>query len=99
MVRRAHEYAEAYARLLLEGAPQRKRPPEIAPEATMHVWVAHVVKARRKRLVLCQHSSEGIDSEIGLGRAEVHVVYALAENALVDAQHRPDSLRGRIVVE
>lgn len=36
MVRRAHEHAEAYARILLEGAPQRKRPPEIAPEATMH---------------------------------------------------------------
>ncbi|HEY5287028.1 MAG TPA: TetR/AcrR family transcriptional regulator [Solirubrobacteraceae bacterium] len=36
MVRRAHEHAEAYARLLLEGAPQRKRPPQITPEATMH---------------------------------------------------------------
>jgi AcrR family transcriptional regulator len=36
MVRRAHEHAEAYARLLLEGAPQRRRPPEITPEATMH---------------------------------------------------------------
>jgi len=36
MVRRAHEHAGAYARLLLDGAPQRKRPPEITPEATMH---------------------------------------------------------------
>jgi AcrR family transcriptional regulator len=36
MTRRLHEHAGAYARLLLDGAPQRKRPPAITPEATMH---------------------------------------------------------------
>ncbi len=36
MARRAHEHAAAYARLLLEGAPQRRRPPKIAPEAAVH---------------------------------------------------------------
>jgi AcrR family transcriptional regulator len=36
MARRTHEHAGAYARLLLDGAPQRKRPPTITPEATVH---------------------------------------------------------------
>jgi AcrR family transcriptional regulator len=36
MTRRTHEHAGAYARLLLDGAPQRRRPPPIAPEATVH---------------------------------------------------------------
>jgi AcrR family transcriptional regulator len=36
MARRADEHAGAYARLLLEGAPQRRRPPKIAPEASVH---------------------------------------------------------------
>jgi AcrR family transcriptional regulator len=36
MARRTHEHAGAYARLLLEGAPQRRRPPSITPEATVH---------------------------------------------------------------
>jgi AcrR family transcriptional regulator len=36
MARRTHEHASAYARLLLDGAPQRRRPPVIAPEATVH---------------------------------------------------------------
>jgi AcrR family transcriptional regulator len=36
LVRRTHEHASAYARLLLEGAPQRRRPPAIAPEAIVH---------------------------------------------------------------
>jgi AcrR family transcriptional regulator len=36
MIRRLHEHAGAYAHLLLDGAPQRKRPPTITPEATMH---------------------------------------------------------------
>jgi AcrR family transcriptional regulator len=36
MTRRLHEHAGAYARLLLDGAPQRKRPPAITPEATVH---------------------------------------------------------------
>ncbi len=35
MAKRAHEQAGAYARLMLDGAPQRRRPPEIAPEATI----------------------------------------------------------------
>ncbi len=34
MAKRTHEQAGAYARLMLDGAPQRKRPPAIAPEAT-----------------------------------------------------------------
>jgi AcrR family transcriptional regulator len=36
MARRANEHAAAYARLLLDGAPQRRRPPNIALEATVH---------------------------------------------------------------
>jgi AcrR family transcriptional regulator len=36
MTRRIHEHAGAYARLLLDGAPQRRRPPAITPEATVH---------------------------------------------------------------
>jgi AcrR family transcriptional regulator len=36
MTRRTHAHASAYARLLLDGAPQRRRPPAIAPEATVH---------------------------------------------------------------
>jgi AcrR family transcriptional regulator len=36
MARRTHEHAGAYARLLFDGAPQRRRPPEIAPEAIVH---------------------------------------------------------------
>lgn len=36
MARRTHEHAGAYARLLLHGAPQRRRPPQVAPEAAVH---------------------------------------------------------------
>jgi AcrR family transcriptional regulator len=36
MARRTCEHANAYARLLLEGSPQRKRPPEVTPEATIY---------------------------------------------------------------
>jgi AcrR family transcriptional regulator len=36
MARRTHEHAAGYARLLLDGAPQRRRPPAIAAEATAH---------------------------------------------------------------
>jgi AcrR family transcriptional regulator len=36
MSRRINEHAGAYARLLFDGAPQRRRPPEVAPEAIMH---------------------------------------------------------------
>jgi AcrR family transcriptional regulator len=36
MARRAHEHVGAYARLLLDGAPQRRRPAPIAPEAAVH---------------------------------------------------------------
>jgi energy-coupling factor transporter ATP-binding protein EcfA2 len=36
IARRMHEHARAYERLLLDGAPQRRRPPHIAREATIH---------------------------------------------------------------
>jgi hypothetical protein len=36
MTRRGHEHVGAYARLLLEGAPQRRRPSRIVPEAIVH---------------------------------------------------------------
>jgi AcrR family transcriptional regulator len=36
MVRRMYEHTGAYARLLFDGAPQRRRPPPIAPEAITH---------------------------------------------------------------
>lgn len=35
MAKRVHEQAGTYARLMLEGAPQRRRPPAITPEATV----------------------------------------------------------------
>lgn len=35
MVKRVHEQADAYARLMFDGAPQRKRPPAITPQATV----------------------------------------------------------------
>lgn len=35
MTRRAHEHAVSYTRLLLDGAPQRRQPPQIAPEAAV----------------------------------------------------------------
>jgi AcrR family transcriptional regulator len=36
MAKRTHEHVAAYTRLLLEDAPQRRRPPEVAPEAAVH---------------------------------------------------------------
>jgi AcrR family transcriptional regulator len=36
MTRRMHEHATGYTRLLLDGAPQRRRPPAVAPEAAVH---------------------------------------------------------------
>jgi AcrR family transcriptional regulator len=36
MARRTHEHACAYARLLFNGAPQRRRPPAVVPEAIVH---------------------------------------------------------------
>lgn len=50
MARRAHEHTAAYARLLLDGAPQRRRPPRIAPEtATQGLFeIAFHHAARRK---------------------------------------------------
>jgi len=36
MSERTHEHVAGYTRLLLEDAPQRRRPPEVAPEAAMH---------------------------------------------------------------
>lgn len=36
MTKRMHEHVSGYTRLLLEDAPQRRRPPEIAPEAVVH---------------------------------------------------------------
>lgn len=36
MTRRTHEHAGAYARLLLDEAPQRRQPPPIAPEAIVN---------------------------------------------------------------
>lgn len=35
MTRRAHEHAMGYTRLLLDGAPQRRKPPQVAPEAAV----------------------------------------------------------------
>ncbi|MGN6373598.1 MAG: TetR/AcrR family transcriptional regulator [Solirubrobacteraceae bacterium] len=39
MAHRTQEHLSAYARLLFDGAPQRRRPPLIAPEAAMHAIV------------------------------------------------------------
>lgn len=36
MARRMHQHVGGYTRLLLEDAPQRRRPPEVAPEAAVH---------------------------------------------------------------
>lgn len=39
IAQRTHEHISAYARLLFDGAPQRRRPPLVAPEAIMHALV------------------------------------------------------------
>jgi AcrR family transcriptional regulator len=39
MAHRTHEHIAAYARLLFDGAPQRRRPPLIAPEAIVQALV------------------------------------------------------------
>jgi AcrR family transcriptional regulator len=39
MAQQTHEHVCAYARLLFDGAPQRRRPPLIAPEAIVHALV------------------------------------------------------------
>lgn len=39
MAQRSHEHLCTYARLLFDGAPQRRRPPSVAPEAIMHALV------------------------------------------------------------
>lgn len=36
MAQRMHQHVGGYTRLLLEDAPQRRRPPEMAPEAAVH---------------------------------------------------------------
>ncbi len=36
MAKRTHEHMAGYARLLLDDAPQRRRPPQVAPEAALH---------------------------------------------------------------
>jgi AcrR family transcriptional regulator len=36
MTKRMHQHVTVYTRLLLEDAPQRRRPPEVAPEAAVH---------------------------------------------------------------
>ncbi len=36
LARRTQEHANAYARLLLDDAPRRRRPPKVAPEAIVH---------------------------------------------------------------
>ena len=36
MTKRMHQHVAIYTRLLLEDAPQRRRPPEVAPEAAVH---------------------------------------------------------------
>jgi hypothetical protein len=36
MAKRMHQHVTVYTRLLLEDAPQRRRPPQVAPEAAVH---------------------------------------------------------------
>jgi AcrR family transcriptional regulator len=55
MVRRAHEHAVEYAHLLLDGAPQRRRPPRIAPEAVVaglfELALQHAVRNKAAELL------------------------------------------------
>jgi AcrR family transcriptional regulator len=55
MTRRAHEHALGYTRLLLDGAPQRRRPPRIAPEAAVQgifeLAFHHAIQERAQELM------------------------------------------------
>jgi AcrR family transcriptional regulator len=55
MAERMHEQALGYTRLLLEDAPQRRRPPGVAPEAAVHglfeLAFHHAVQGRAAELV------------------------------------------------
>jgi AcrR family transcriptional regulator len=55
MTRRAHEHALGYTRLLLDGAPQRRRPPQIAPEAAVQgmfeLAFHHAIQERAQELL------------------------------------------------
>jgi AcrR family transcriptional regulator len=55
MTRRAHEHAVGYTRLLLDGAPQRRRPPQIAPEAAVQglfeLAFHHAIQERAQELM------------------------------------------------
>jgi AcrR family transcriptional regulator len=55
MARRMHEHVSGYTNLLLAGAPQRRRPPEVAPEAAVHglfeLAFHHAVQHRASELV------------------------------------------------
>ncbi|HEY2632147.1 MAG TPA: TetR/AcrR family transcriptional regulator [Solirubrobacteraceae bacterium] len=55
MTRRAHEHAVGYTRLLLDGAPQRRHPPAIAPEAAVQgmfeLAFHHAIQHRAEQLL------------------------------------------------
>jgi AcrR family transcriptional regulator len=55
MARRMHEHVTGYTNLLLAGAPQRRHPPEVAPEAAVHglfeLAFHHAVQHRASELV------------------------------------------------
>jgi hypothetical protein len=56
-----------YTRLLLEDAPQRRRPPEVAPEAAVHGLFE----------LAFHHAAQGRAAElIGVGREAAYLVLA-----------------------
>jgi AcrR family transcriptional regulator len=67
LTRRTHDHAEAYARLLLEGAPRRRRPPRIASEAIVHGMFE----------LAFHHAAQGTVSELRLATPDA-VYFALA---------------------
>lgn len=67
MAERMHEHVGGYTRLLLEDAPQRRRPPEVAPEAAVHGLFE----------LAFHHAAQGRVAElIGVGREAAYLVLA-----------------------
>jgi AcrR family transcriptional regulator len=67
MAERMHEHVGGYTRLLLEDAPQRRRPPEVAPEAAVHGLFE----------LAFHHAAQGRAAElVGVGREAAYLVLA-----------------------
>ncbi len=74
MARRTYEYAGAYAHLLFDGAPQRRRPPQIVPTAIAHglfeLAFHHAASGKVEELPHCAHEAAYLALTPFLGMTE-----------------------------